>query len=175
MADIIQSYGLFWRADDIYWGRGRQAGALYAVPARGRRSVPTDFRSQVGLYVLYSGHQMIYVGQTGSGTQRLLRRLKHHRKDMLAERWDTFSWFGLRRVLSKGRLSNVNQRAGSSLEKALNHMEAILIAASEPQLNRQGGRFGKSAVRFIQIRDKRLGLTDQQMLREVWKRLDDDD
>lgn len=55
---------------------------------------------------------------------------------------------------------------------ALNHIEAVLIASAEPSLNKQGGRFGKSAKRYLQIRDGRLGPTESEMLRELWKRRD---
>lgn len=97
MSGIIQCYGLFWREEDVFWGAGRTRGQLLGVPARLRTATPTDFRQQVGIYVLYSGHQMIYVGQTGSGKRKLFSRLKAHRRDSLADRWDRFSWFGLRR------------------------------------------------------------------------------
>jgi hypothetical protein len=115
---------------------------------------------------------MVYVGQTVGRKQRLFGRLKRHRKDVLAGRWDTFSWFGMRRVLKKGTLANVSQRAGSPVEKALDLMEAILIAAAEPQLNRQGGRFGKSATKYLQVRDDRLGKTQEQMIEEIWESFD---
>lgn len=172
MADVIQSYGLFWREADVYWGAGSQKGELLGVPAKKRSSDPVDFREQIGIYVLYEAHQMVYFGQTGSGKQRLFKRLRRHRKDVLAGRWDIFSWFGMRRVLKKGKLSNVSQRAGSRLEKALDLTEAILIAAAEPQLNRQGGRFGKSAMKYLQVRDERLGRTQQQMIQEMWESFD---
>ena len=48
MAEIIQSYGLFWKADDVFWGKGPNRGALLGVRASGRRSKPIDFRDQVG-------------------------------------------------------------------------------------------------------------------------------
>ena len=172
MADVIQSYGLFWREADVYWGAGSQKGQLLGVPAKQLTSGPIDFREQIGVYVLYDGHQMVYVGQSGSKDRRLLSRLRRHRKDALAGRWDAFSWFGMRGVLKNGSLSNVNQKAGSPLAKSLDLMEAILIAAAEPALNRQGGRFGKNAVRYIQQRDERLGRTQEQMIQELWDKLE---
>lgn len=171
MADIIQAYGLFWKDEHVFWGAGSNAGALFGVSAGARRAEPVDFRDQVGIYVLYNGHRMMYVGQAGSGNRFLFKRLRSHRRDALAGRWDTFSWFGLRRVLRSGRLSNVNRRARSPLSATLNHMEAVLIATAEPTLNRQGGRFGGSARRYLQVRDERLGLTDQQMIRQVWEQI----
>lgn len=177
MADIVQSYGLFWKVDNVFWGAGSNPGALLAVSARARRSEPVDFRDQVGIYILYNGHRMIYVGQAGSGKRGkrfLFKRLRSHRRDVLAGRWDAFSWFGLRRVLKNGRLSKVNRRSRSPLSATLNHMEAVLIAGAEPTLNRQAGRFGRDATRYLQLRDERLGLTDQQMVRQMWQRLSED-
>ncbi len=139
MAGIIKSYGLFWSIDHVFWGRGKQKGELLGVPSRATSSEPVDFRRQIGIYVLYSGHQMIYVGQTGAGNQRLLARLKAHRSDFLANRWNRFSWFGLRKVLTTGKLSTENTKAGAKLSVVLNHIEAVLIAAVEPTLNKQGG------------------------------------
>jgi len=169
MAGIIRSYGLFWSVDHIFWGKGTQPGALLGVPVRAKTSQPIDFRYQVGIYILYEGHQMIYVGQAGSQRQRLFGRLKRHRKDILANRWDHFSWFGLQYVKANGGLSTKNQNGGASTPSLLNHMEAVLIAGAEPNLNKQGGRFGKDTKRYLQIRDERLGLTHEQMIEELWK------
>ncbi len=169
MSQITRSYGLFWLADEIYWGKGVHRGELLGVPASARSSVPVDFRDQIGIYVLYMGDQMIYVGQTGSGSHRLLVRLKNHRRGMLFGRWDRFSWFGLRAPLKNGKLSNETIRAGASIASVLNHMEAILIASAEPVLNRQGGRFGSAVKKFLQVRDPRLGPTTEEMIKEMWK------
>lgn len=168
MSNIIQAYGLFWKAENVFWGTPKNPGGLYGVPSRARRSEPVNFRDQIGIYILYSGHDIIYVGQAGSGKRYLFKRLRSHRRDSLADRWDSFSWFGLRRVLAPGRLAKVNKRTTSSLAQALNHMEAVLISAAEPALNRQGGRFGKQAIRYIQSREKRLGPTDQKMIKDLW-------
>jgi len=169
MAGIIQAYGLFWSEENVHWGRGRQRGTLLGVPAGARTSDPIDFRDQVGIYILYEGHQMIYVGQTGAGAQRLFKRLKKHRNDSLVKRWDHFSWFGLRRVNQSGNLSTENLRASASIAVTLNHIEAVLIAAAEPILNNQGGRFGKHAKRYLQKRDDHLGPTHEEMITELWK------
>ncbi|TWW11761.1 hypothetical protein E3A20_04220 [Planctomyces bekefii] len=49
---------------------------------------------------------------------------------------------------------------------------AILIHAIEPPLNRQGGRFGESVTRFLQVRDERLGKSVEDMVKEVYERGD---
>ena len=139
MAVIIRAYGLLWLAEDVFWGNGSKRGRLLGVSARAKRGDPIDFSQQAGIYALYRGHEMVYVGQTGSGKQRLFRRLNKHRKDRLSGRWDRFSWFGLCYPM-KSKLSTPNKRMRSALPVTLNQMEAILLAAAEPTLNRQGGR-----------------------------------
>ena len=164
---IIKCYGLLWQAEDVFWGSGGRPGKLLGVSTRALTK-EVDFHQQIGIYVLYSGHQMVYVGQTGSGSLKLFYRLRGHRRDALAGRWDRFSWFGLRGVLRSGRLSVEKMRAGATLDVALNHIEAVLIAAAEPTLNKQGGRFGRDR-RYLQKRDPRLGLTESEMLDELLK------
>lgn len=48
-------------------------------------------------------------------------------------------------------------------------MEAILIASAEPVLNKKGGSFGPRR-RYVQARDEGLGLTESEMIREIYNR-----
>ncbi|HKO36051.1 MAG TPA: hypothetical protein VJV21_06200 [Pyrinomonadaceae bacterium] len=145
-------------------GVGRSAGSLLGVPAKNVTADVIDFREQSGIYVLYSDYKVIYVGQCGLGKQKLFIRLKQHRTDDLAERWDRFSWFGIRRVLGNGRLSKEKLAVHPSLTNVLNHIEGVLIHAVEPAMNSQKGRFGNRVKRYLQIRDGRLGPTTDKML-----------
>jgi hypothetical protein len=174
MAGIIQTYGLFWNESDVYWNTTSKNAQLLGFPHRSKNSGPRNFKDQVGIYVLYSGHDIIYVGQTGSGNNRLFSRLKKHRNDHLAGRWDKFSWFGLLRLLDSGRLSGANLRTTSSLQVSLNHIEAVLLAATEPVLNKQGGRFGRQAKKIHQYRDEKLGKTESDLIRDIWQSLQSD-
>jgi len=159
---------LFWRPDRVFWGAGSQAGKLLGVPAANLTAALIDFRDQRGIYVLYADYRLVYVGQTGS--QGLLTRLKQHKNDDLTERWDRFSWFGLRYVLRNNELSTVTAARHASTNDVLDHIEAILIHSAEPPLNSQGGRFGQNVVRYIQQRDDRLGKTDRELLQEIHAR-----
>lgn len=95
---IIQSYGLFWRADEVHWfpGRGKK-GAWRLLGRRGAHLdviEMADFRKQTGIYILYGNYGAYYVGltrKTGLGN-----RLKDHITDKHAGRWDRFSWFGFK-------------------------------------------------------------------------------
>ncbi|HMG05503.1 MAG TPA: hypothetical protein VK581_08580 [Chthoniobacterales bacterium] len=161
---LIRTLGLFWREDHVYWGRGRNPGSMLGVPVWAARAQPTDFRDQIGVYALYADYDLVYVGQVGRGNQTLFARLKHHRKDDLAGRWNRFSWFGVRRVLGNNTLSSIADALHPELNIVLDHIEAILIHAAEPPMNGQGGRFGGSVTRYKQVRDERLGPTDHEML-----------
>lgn len=174
MSSLIEAYGLYWHAEDVFWGAGSQAGSLLGVPVAARTSSPIDFRRQAGIYVLYRDHEMVYVGQAGSGRAMLFNRLKAHRKDHLADRWNRFSWFGLRKVFGNGNLGTVNQRAKATLATALDQIEGVLIAAAEPSLNRQSGKFGRGR-RYLQARDERLGPTQEEMIRAIYESLPEDE
>lgn len=175
---IIRNFGLFWKAEDVYWG---EVGAGNAGQVAGFRSGNAgqivNFSRQVGIYILYADYQLVYVGQTGEGNVRLRTRLGQHRRDHLAGRWNQFSWFGLRPVLDgPGQdgdgLGQLNQNIGDGPRGILNHIEAVLIYSAEPPLNRQGGPFGGDADQYLQFRDPELlGPTQEEMLRDIWQRL----
>jgi hypothetical protein len=161
---LIRTIGLFWREDHVFWGAGSKPGSLLGVPSNYKTGAPVDFRDQIGIYVLYSGYQIIYVGQAGRGNQRFFDRLKQHRTDDLAARWNRFSWFGVRGVTQTCELTAVPKKRHPELGNVLNHIEAILIHSVEPPLNRQSGRFGDKVTRYLQVRDERLGPTHEEII-----------
>ena len=169
---LIHNYGLFWRRDDVFWGRQKVTGSLKGVPAKGKSSKPVDFREQAGVYVLYDENfRIVYVGQAGAGNQFLFSRLKHHRKDALADRWTRFSWFGTRWVKKNGELAELAAQASVTASYVLNHIEAILISSVEPPHNRQGGRFGDQVKQYLQYRDDSdLGPSMDAMLKTIYKK-----
>lgn len=147
---VIKNYGLMWRRDSVFWGRGYKKGIL-----QGRRSHRViDFRKQIGVYVLYDeGRKPIYVGQAGQGNARLFNRLRSHRRDSLAHRWQYFSWFGLLSVNKSGKLSgwdDKSKRVSGTIGSTLNEIEGVLIAATEPSFNKQGARF-RGIPRYRQV------------------------
>lgn len=172
---LIKTVGFFWRARDVFWGRPKNTGKLLGKPSSKKKSEPVDFREQAGIYVLYSDYRIVYVGQTGKGDQNLFVRLRQHRFDDLAGRWDQFSWFGVRRVLKSGDLSKKNAQFHPSLTTTLDHVEAVLIHAAEPPRNGQQGRFGQNVKRYLQVRDERLGPPEDELLAEVHKGMQGDE
>jgi len=147
---MIRSYGLHWHEARVDWGsRGRNnQGTLLGAASKSARAVPVDFRQQRGIYALYADYELVYVGQTGAGNDRLFKRLKAHRFDHLSERWNRFSWFGTQWVTGQARLSMDTAKVHETVEATLNIMEAVAIAVSEPRLNLQRGRWSDSTKYF---------------------------
>src|SRR5947209_6408937 len=147
---VIKIYGLMWRRDSVFWGKGNRGGVL-----EGRRSGKViNFREQIGVYVLYDeARRPMYVGQAGQGGARLFNRLRSHRRDGLAHRWHYFTWFGLLAVNKNGGLSGWDaptKRVSGTMRSTLNEIEGVLIAASEPAFNKQGARF-RGISRYRQV------------------------
>ena len=164
---IIKNYGLFWRVDRVNWGykgglEGRARGDT------GKKEGTVNFRGQKGIYALYSDYKLVYIGQTRGGEQgTLFARLKHHHKvDDLSERWDRFSWFGMLQPLaeaakkalkSKGDIRDLylpKKELNIAPSVAIDMLEAVSIAISEPQLNLQRGKWNKiGATQYYQWGD----------------------
>lgn len=77
---------MFWRKDAVEWSSTPKLLGMQKIGA-----TPVDFFKQLGIYLLYDGREIIYVGRT---TDRPLgRRLYEHTLDRLSVRWDRFSRF----------------------------------------------------------------------------------
>ena len=172
---VVKNYGLMWRRDSVFWGHGQREGDLKGF--RSGRDI--DFRKQIGVYVLYDeARRAVYVGQSGSGRDRLFARLSSHRRDRLALRWQYFSWFGLLTVNKSGKLSRWDKQAKrvyGTIGSMLNEIEGVLIAATEPPFNRQGAKF-KGSHRYKQrlhADAERVELSElRDMLRRISKKID---
>jgi hypothetical protein len=105
----------------------------------------------LGIYLLYDGREVIYVGRT---TDRPLgRRLFEHTVDRMSTRWDRFSWFGLLPVSETGVLGTLPLEFDSA--KMIPALEAILIEALEPRQNRKRGD-DLASVEYIQRVDPEI-------------------
>lgn len=75
--------------------------------------------------------------------------------DHLSERWNRFSWFGTQWVKADSTLSADKATLSNSVEAALNVLEAVSIAVSEPRLNLQRGKWG-DATKYFQYVEKEV-------------------
>jgi hypothetical protein len=167
---LIRNYGHLWERRFVFWGRGGNKGHLWGY--RTATDDGADFRDQIGIYILFDKNYLpVYVGQTGSGDQRLFLRLRQHQNDHLWNRWEYFSWFGFRRVNANGDLSEHDKpekmfKAQGSI--LLNEIEAALLVALEPKLNKQGPRW-KDVEEFFQFVEDEL---EERSVAEVLQKVD---
>ena len=141
--DIVTSFGMFWRRDAVQWVATPKLLGMQQIGA-----TPVDFNKQLGIYLLYDGREVIYIGRT---TDRPLgRRLFEHTFDRMAARWDRFSWFGLLPVSEVGQLGSLPRTYEAA--KLIPALEAILIEALEPRQNRKRGD-DLSTVEYIHRED----------------------
>ena len=175
---LIKNFGHLWERKYINFGRPKVRGHL-----RGYISDSiVDFRGQIGIYALYDKDFIpVYVGQAGNGHAKLFDRLKKHETDHLWNRWDSFSWFGVRGVNQNRKLSEhdkVEKLFKSPGSVLLNEFEAVLIAAMEPKLNKQGPRWNDVKEYFQHIdktmEDIKLSdvIAQQEALETLIMRLD---
>lgn len=165
---MFRTYGLFWREDHTFWGwpkvkghlKGQEVSAVTGKPTSGD---PVDFRDQIGIYALYDNFDLVYVGQVGAKKEddgkgkTLFDRLKDHRDGRHSERWNRFSWFGVRDVRKDGGLSTIRKAvSGVTRSQILDQFEAVMIALSEPKLNLQRGNLKDYATQYSQWYDPKL-------------------
>jgi len=144
--DIVSSFGMFWRREAVEWLATPRLLGMQQIGA-----TPVDFNKQLGIYLLYDGREVIYVGRT---TDRPLgKRLFEHTSDRMSSRWDRFSWFGLLPVSEQGSLGPLPSTFDAA--KLIPALEAILIEALEPRQNRKRGD-DLAAVEYIQRVDPEI-------------------
>lgn len=159
-AGLINAFGISWRRSEVNWDTGNVR--LLGSELTGSEQI--DFGPQAGVYLLYDGPRLAYVGQAAEG--RLGSRLWDHTRDRLSARWDRFSWFGLRPVGEDGALGKSPVDSGS-LKLLLSTLEALLIEALEPPQNRRQGD-GFKGLEFIQQVDPNIArLRKKQLLAEL--------
>lgn len=140
---IVSSFGMFWRREGVNW-----TPIPKLLGMQKQSSLAVDFSDQTGVYLLYDGREVIYVGRT---TDRPLgKRLYEHTIDRMSARWDRFSWFGLLPVSEEGKIGPLPVKYEA--EKMIPALEAILIEALEPRQNRKRGD-DLAAVEYIQKTD----------------------
>ena len=137
---------MFWRRNAVEWVSTPKLLGMQQIGAEA-----VDFNKQIGIYLLYDGREIIYVGRA---TDRPLgRRLYEHTLDRFSSRWDRFSWFGLLPVSEAGTLGKMPDSYRST--NIVPAIEAIMIEALEPRQNRKRGD-DLSAVEYIQKEDPEI-------------------
>jgi len=148
---LINAFGMFWDRNSVRW----RASMPHLLGVQQSGSEPVNFTTQAGVYVLYDGSRIIYVGKAFD--RRLGPRLFDHTRDRLSGRWNRFSWFGVRGVKDNGELTQLPSvpKGESGVSSLIATMEALLIEGLEPPQNRRQGD-GFNAVEFIQAKDPEI-------------------
>jgi hypothetical protein len=130
---VINAFGIYWNKDGVEWKQ--TTPDLFGVQSKSAHGV--NFKDQIGVYLLHDVRETIYVGQAID--QPIVKRLKFHTKDRLANRWDRFSWFGFYPVNEDGTLNNNVNLEGLTIKNMGDLLEAILIESIEPRQNMKKG------------------------------------
>ena len=132
---------------------------------------PIDFWDQRGIYVLFQDFDPVYVGQTHGAALGARLRL-HYISAQKADRWDRFSWYGIRKLKANHELAKQPTTQKLDVKQALNLIEGILISAVDPPLNRKSGNLRKQTTRYLQypLRDESPSL--DKLATELHERLD---
>ena len=167
MASLIKNFGHLWERRYLYRGRGKIAGHLQGHLSP--RSPSVDFRDQIGVYVLYDKDmRAVYVGQAGYGeNNRLLTRLKQHENDHLWNRWEYFSWYGIRQVTDRALHAAQTSESKYSVPGStlIEQIEGVLISILEPALNKQGAVW-KEVEQYFQVIDDEVAMVTLYELRD---------
>ncbi len=160
---LINAFGMYWARANVLW-----TSTPRVLGQQQPGSTPVDFCNQRGVYLLYDGRAVVYVGRTTD--QPLGVRLRQHTSDRLNGRWDRFSWFGVYPVTESGALASTP--SGSyTLDMLIVTMEALLIEGLEPPQNRKRGDDFR-AVEFLQVEDPEIQKTQiVRLMDELKKKL----
>lgn len=108
----------------------------------------------------------MYVGRGPIGT-----RLQSHTKDDLQDRWNKFSWYGIRRILTTTGVLKDLGTSGKSIdtEEFISSLEPIAIYIADPPLNKKSGSLNKHEV--IQKKWDGAPKSDRELLETILQRI----
>jgi hypothetical protein len=159
---IVRAFGLYWSITGVDWDRKK----VFGVEKEDDPASQTwNLWKQSGIYCLYNEYQPIYVGR--ALVDNLGDRLDSHRSDRLAGRWDSFSWFGARRLNANGTMQNFEQRMMTK-EEIVKSLEAFALMAFDPRLNRRHETI-PGAKQLIQKADKPKAI--RTLVEEIHKKV----
>lgn len=126
---VIRAYGVMWSKSKFIQNNYKLHGKLANI----KKTSKVDLSEERGIYVLYDGYNIVYIGQS---INPLASRLKSHTKT--GKQWDSFSWYGIDEVQAGGQV--LKEKVFSITAKALiDAFEAVMILATQPCHNKTRG------------------------------------
>jgi hypothetical protein len=155
---LIKAYGEYWSRARVDWKNRNLHGVL-----KGKQRI--NAWRQRGIYALYDRFTIIYIGQAEA--RDLGKRLDEHRRDRFADRWDSFSWFGICELSKAGEVLPSKKQTVTP-EAVIRSIELMAILLSNTPLNRARGKFPGS--RKVWQRDtihQKAGITLEQRVSKL--------
>lgn len=196
---MILCAGANWSPELVAWGTagrtpntemlGYYASKLRNHPPKGRISdeqrgrQTLDFWAVPGIYVLYRGDSVVYVGKSEDGG--IGARLKqHHQADHLVGRWDAFSWVSPMPIVESFPGDDESKPAEkikfgatplqptpADLSSWLAEIEALGILVARPFDNRQLPNLSKELWYFSQVKSTHSQLTQNEMIAAIYEKV----
>lgn len=147
---FIKNYGLRWQRQFVNF---KNPASILGYAQGDKKKQAVDFASQTGVYALYDGPELVYIGRAVNGERPLGSRLaRHHVDPIKADRWTNFSWFGFRIVNKTLKLQpEALPKRLVSGEDVAELFEGLMIEFIAPRLNNRGGDLSRVA-KFDQIK-----------------------
>jgi hypothetical protein len=130
----IRAYGIKWERAQVEWRP--PAGELMLLGSKGDALV--NARDQRGIYVLYQGDELLYLGLA---RENLGKRLVGHLTQERLREFERFSWFGFcpvtDTVLEDGtrRLRDVSSLNLGDSKTAITDVQSLMIRLMRPPGN----------------------------------------
>ncbi|MEQ8902972.1 MAG: GIY-YIG nuclease family protein [Roseovarius sp.] len=174
----IKCFGIHFSLEKVEWDEFEICGWIPTY--QNWRTEPDEpqflVNNQRGVYILQDVNRApLYVGRAGTGNARLGNRLWAHTRNENRGRWTHFSWFGLDQASPYNhdeatidpREEPIDSEQDIKLDASapLVELEALLITAIEPPLNKRGGDW-QGAQRLLQ-----WSWADEISIREVHRQV----
>jgi hypothetical protein len=165
---LIRAYGEYWRTDYVNWEKAKPV--INGTRNRSGQGNAIDIYQQRGVYVLYKDYVPVYVGKADNEPlgSRLRKQWGSLRR---GNRWDTFSWFGIRTIFDQKVQGEMEGGEPVSSDVLIETLEAILILTINPLLNARRESF-KNAERLYQSQDDRPKSEIEKKLDSIAEKLD---
>jgi hypothetical protein len=109
----------------LYYGRNWRRGSIEQNKIS---NIPKLEGKRVGLYILYKGKDIVYIGKSG---RNLIGRLRQHNKNFDKSQWDYFTWFITNKTYTSDLEALIHHIFPDHRSIKLNRITARFVAAEK--------------------------------------------